>query len=812
MTTAAMEQIELDRSEYPTIVNFVQPSPAVKLLRDRLHKGQILNNEIADWIQERRRAEDAYVQALTKLAKRPFPGEITEMGVFTAPWTRIVESTSALAAAHHQLSQKLDSEVERPIREFASRNSEWAGMKVMESNLSAVAKLIDSTEERADRLRRKGTRAKATHVAEAAQAVSNAHAEWDSQAPFVFEKLQAADESRCNHLRDALTRLQTLELDHAQASVQSASEVLTVILDINTTEEIKAFAHKATYSRPKIERQQSRTLNHATYPATPSIVTDDSVSVRSSGSGGVHSVGGTHGMGLKRLGTVLRNRSNRNSIFHRSGSPDKRRGSIPPLPPSPQNSRDDSLSNNVSTLGVPGVSPIDQLPPQSPQSNGNHHPLSPPPSSGGPPSVTVTLDEPRTDSEGYTIRPAVQDLAASALPDEGPEESQPQFKVEIKNDVIHEEEEEADAALSKVAETLRAQNTVSRKTRGRRDVRNTVFYPNPELTPDLTGSPPLTPMRMPPRSPGGFEDNSDTRSIKSAHSVNSLAANIMRHPDLLAPGLSASLIESVSITFEAHRPVKTLVHGEIALAYNPLGMTTDETPITLRMDNFSVLEKVAPNPTFITSIPDHAGSYHLAPQNLHNKTAVAFKYQVHLASVADISFSPIIVTPVWRLEDDKASVIVTYKPNPQYHRLAGFEGKPFTLRNLAVIVGVDGAHAASCQSKPQGTFHKDKGRLKWALGDITVDPQGGEQKLLARFQVDQMARAVPVEVKWEVTGEDAETVGSGLTLSREVRKGEGELMEIDPFADEDGEKEDAAPEWEQVNMVRKVMSGRFTSS
>lgn len=214
------------------------------------------------------------------------------MGVFTAPWTRIVESTSALAAAHHQLSQKLDSEVERPIREFASRNSEWVGMKVMESNLGAVAKSIDSTEERADRLRRKGTRAKATHVAEAAQAVSNAHAEWDSQAPFVFEKLQAADESRCNHLRDALTRLQTLELDHAQASVQSASEVLTVILDINTTEEIKAFAHKATYSRPKIERQQSRTLNHATYPATPSIVTDDSVSVRSSGSGGVHSVGG----------------------------------------------------------------------------------------------------------------------------------------------------------------------------------------------------------------------------------------------------------------------------------------------------------------------------------------------------------------------------------------------------------------------------------------------------------------------------------------------------------------------------------------
>jgi hypothetical protein len=62
------------------------------------------------------------------------------------------------------------------------------------------------------------------------------------------------------------------------------------------------------------------------------------------------------------------------------------------------------------------------------------------------------------DSEGYSIPPPVHDLGASssALPDDNTEEHQQQFKVEIKNDVIHEEEEEADAALSKVANTLRA--------------------------------------------------------------------------------------------------------------------------------------------------------------------------------------------------------------------------------------------------------------------------------------------------------------------------------------------------------------------
>ena len=100
-------------------------------------------------------------------------------------------------------------------------------------------------------------------------------------------------------------------------------------------------------------------------------------------------------MGLKRLGTVLRNRSNRNSIFHRSVSPDKRpRGAPPPLPPSPQ-SRLDSPKDGAS-LSIPGVSPTsDKDSPLTPsQSNGDHQPLSPlsspPASSSGPPSVTVT--------------------------------------------------------------------------------------------------------------------------------------------------------------------------------------------------------------------------------------------------------------------------------------------------------------------------------------------------------------------------------------------------------------------------------------
>ncbi|KAI5797694.1 Muniscin C-terminal mu homology domain-containing protein [Geopyxis carbonaria] len=833
--------MELSRTEYPSIVNSVRPSPAVKLVRERLQKGQGLNVEISDWLQERRRVEDAYVLALTKLSKRPLPGDNLDLGIFAAPWLRIVESTSSIAVAHQHFSDKLNAEVERPIREFASRNGDWSAMKSLETNLNSVAKSIESTEERAEKLRKRGTKAKAQQVAEAATAVTNAFAEWDSQAPFVFEKLQAADESRCNNLRDALTRLQTLESDRAQTTIKSADLTLGIILDINTNDEIKAFAHKATVSLNKIERHPSRSANAGTInPSTPSIVTDDSVSVQSSHSGGATSggVGTAHGgLGLKRLGTVLRNR-NRNSMFHRSASPDKRSSDRsgkghPPLPPSPQVLKPGTPNSDSNTLTVPPppmMMETDQHTTTISGQNGTgHSTLTSPETASNPANATnspvpTNSEIPRTDAEGYTIPPSNHDLVGTAagLHDEV-EEHQPQFKVEIKNDVIHEEEEEADAALSKVANTLRAQNTVSRKTRGRRDardVRNTMFIANPpEITEHLTGSPPLTPRKSTTRpSNVNSETGSDTQSIKSSRSVTSLSTSPIKHPDLTKQGLSTSLVELVSMSYEAGQPVKSHVTGEIALAYNQEDNFEPPSSITIRMDNFSVLEKVAPNPAFISAVPDSAGEYTITPQNIR-KTSVAFKYQVHVDEANLTSYSPIIIIPVWRLETHQSSVIVTWKPNPEY-RQPNQSNISFTLRNIVFITGIEGVYTTSCQSKPVGTFSRERGRLAWKLDDLHIntaqcDNQGG--KLLARFATEGLARPMPVEIRWEITGDEADNVGSGLTLSALLDGPKIIEEETDPFADTSGEEkclsvpEPTTPSWSNIVAVKKISSGKYTA-
>ncbi|RPB20593.1 hypothetical protein L211DRAFT_792023 [Terfezia boudieri ATCC MYA-4762] len=825
--------MELSRTEYPSILTSLHPTPAVTILRERLRKGQSLNTEVADWLQERRKVEELYAQGLLKLARKQPPGDQSELGIFRIAWDRIINSTSQLAASHQHFAQKIDTEVERPLREFAATNRDWAGLKTYEGNLTGIAKQIDNAEEKADKLRKKGARAQAARVAEAAAAVEKATGDWDSQAPFVFEKLQAVDETRCNNLRDSLTQYHTLEVDQAQRAMQLANESLSTLLDLNTIDEIRTFAETVTHGRPKIERQGARA------PTTAATGT-----------------GIGHGLGLRRLGTVLRGRSNRNSTvpYMRSSSPvrslerlpGKREG--PPMTPaSPRGS--DFASTSSRNLSVPtSSSPSihESARPTTPRANGvgisssQENGVTPPSTADAlqpplMPTVSVT-DEPQKDSEGYTMPPPVTDIGGISLED-NTEQTQPQFKLEIKNDVIPEEEEEADAAMSKVASHLRMQNTVTRKNRGRRDardVRNTVYFPagtgppdplevmsNPSaLHPSVLGnsSPPMTPLKVPRAVPALPSEASDTQSIRSSRSVTSISGGaIVRHPELHEPGLSSSIIESVNVSFVSGQPTRVTVVGEIALAYNPRDteMLSPTTTQVVRMDNFSVLGKIAPNPTFISAVPEKAGEYTVSLAHLH-RTTVAFRYQVHLEETVWPEYLPIIISSLWRMEPHQASVILNYKPNPNYHR-RGAAGTPITLRNIRFITGIDGVIPASCPSKPVGTFARDFGRIAWKLGDMILDDESAAGRLVARFIYDEGAGAAAKhassEMRWEILGDEAAAAASPLSLSS-LEKVEVQ-EEVDPFADEDtlsrgaegaGEKKE---EWKKLAMIRKVTSGKY---
>lgn len=174
--------------------------------------------------------------------------------IFQPSWDRILHSTDGIAASHHLFSQRVEKDVETPLRQFNSRK-DVQNMQIILANLSTIAKELEDAQEKVDKLSKKGGKASALKVDTANTRLESASSQWESQAPFILETLQALDEQRCNHLRDVLTQLQTHEVDHADRLRATANDALTTILEADTPKEVENFVSKVTGGRPKIERR-----------------------------------------------------------------------------------------------------------------------------------------------------------------------------------------------------------------------------------------------------------------------------------------------------------------------------------------------------------------------------------------------------------------------------------------------------------------------------------------------------------------------------------------------------------------------------
>ena len=180
-----------------------------------------------------------------------------DCSVFQMPWQRIVSSIDSLAHSHELLAQKIDADVERPLREYLSTNKDLQSMGNMQGNLGALSKDLENAQKKADKLKEKGAKAAAGKVANANASVEDANQQWESQAPFVFEQLQSVDENRLNHLRDVLTQYQTHEVDLVERNRVSAEDCLNILLNVETADEIKTFAARTTGGRPSIATRRS---------------------------------------------------------------------------------------------------------------------------------------------------------------------------------------------------------------------------------------------------------------------------------------------------------------------------------------------------------------------------------------------------------------------------------------------------------------------------------------------------------------------------------------------------------------------------
>jgi hypothetical protein len=252
-----------------------------------------------------------------------------------------------------------------------------------------------------------------------------------------------------------------------------------------------------------------------------------------------------------------------------------------------------------------------------------------------------------------------------------------------------------------------------------------------------------------------------------------------------------------------------MVIGQVALAFNPVDITAGPFGTeTIRLENFPVLEKVAPNPAFIEQTADSPGTYTVDLSRI-TKTSVAFHYQLHIENEGMAGLAPIILSPMWKAEPTQVSVILNYSLNPRFD-LRG--ATSVTVRNLVLVIRLEpGSKALSCQSKPAGTFSRDKGLMYWRLGDVTLSREQPAQSIRARFMTEGEAKPGNTEARWEISGEQSLSLGSGLGVSMSAPGETKQEVEDDPFADAE---ESAAVgglgvQWRPVASIKRIASGTY---
>lgn len=336
---------------------------------------------------------------------------------------------------------------------------------------------------------------------------------------------------------------------------------------------------------------------------------------------------------------------------------------------------------------------------------------------------------------------------------------------------------------------------------------NSNIIVTPFLSSLAGGQPPTAAQRA---FPGIERSDSDTTSIRSGRSSLASGDALSKHADMTQQGLNVSMIETISAWFEQGAVIRATVVGEMALAHNTGNFPSTTNSENIRIDNFAVLEKVAPNPAFITQQGSQGGEYSVNLSNISNGPQIAFKYQVHVDPSTASTYAPILLSPMWRIQPTQTSVILSYSLNPA---LASSFSGPVRLSNVVLSMAMDisdpsAGKPTACQSKPAGTFSRERAAITWRLGDITLSPGAAPEKLLARFVTESEGKQGKVEAKWEISSA-SESLGSGLGVSV-LGSGGASAAAADPFADDDPSASSASlGSWKKIGAGRRLVSGTY---
>ncbi|WOO84703.1 SH3-containing GRB2-like protein 3-interacting protein 1 [Vanrija pseudolonga] len=584
----------------------VPPRTLLSSLQRRQHASQTHVHALAELFRERAAIEQEYAAKLQKLARAAEAGQLNGKGGIE--WDRsggeaklfnsVLSDINETATAHSSLSQQLKSDFEQPVRDLPNKIEPWRHIGDLESSLDRTLKDQEKVHAKYEKAATKGKSAKTEQLSSELSDLGNSIKSLSPRAWITFQRL---DEERLRALKEVVVRFATVRSDAANKEGERAASTLSNLLGWETSDEVITIGHRlgaggSGSARPSASRPPPPAVNTtatvnkraSVLPGTlPSPGGDFSPRVqRANGSSSNLSTGGGGGFGglksmLTRKGTT-RQRSGSEATSTRSS----RRPTGDMFEP-----LDESERINDRALDSQSVREYRESPERSTfsdirESERSHEPASRQTTGPGP------VQTPPVDSEGYSIAPAdrhrnpwedpndliptpasgkglsaaggvalpsailaadqrnAQDNQSSTGGSIGGFDGAPRLNLALAPNVIQESEEERQAALAKMQQTLQmAPQAPTRRgtvARGRREVRNTIQASTKE-----NGPIPQQHVKALAQMGEDEERLADTKArLTGAEPTSQLSAPIMdrRRPSLSSVNSSTNPFESPSVT------------------------------------------------------------------------------------------------------------------------------------------------------------------------------------------------------------------------------------------------------------------------
>lgn len=244
-----------------------------------------------------------------------------------------------------------------------------------------------------------------------------------------------------------------------------------------------------------------------------------------------------------------------------------------------------------------------------------------------------------------------------------------------------------------------------------------------------------------------FELDSRDASIAVATPDHQIDSNSTK-----LPRITANISETVHVLTRSGEVTKSVVTGEVSLTYQGPAQAPSK-PLCIKLINIDHIERLAPNPAYVTSVEGHPGVFKL-DVGMFSKAAgnpvVSLKYQIKMDGPSAASVAPLVVRPVWKLEDSKSMLLVKYHGSAQ--GLSIGEGN-ITLENVSFLASVDGG-VTSAQSMPACVWSMERQKILWNLNNLTVsaNEEQEEKKLMAKFDTQSKGTPQAIAVKFTSPG------------------------------------------------------------